>query len=82
MVRTSAADYENRPYGLVNEAVYQALFPRASVPCGVIGSHADIQAAKLEDVRDFFRRPSPPNNATIAITSDIDKAATKKLIEK
>ena len=48
----------------------------------VIGSHADIQAAKLEDVREFFRQYYAPNNATIAIAGDIDKAATKKLIEK
>ena len=48
----------------------------------VIGSHADIQAAKLDDVREFFRQYYAPNNATIAIAGDIDKAATKKLIEK
>jgi len=39
-------------------------------------------AAKLEDVREFFRQYYAPNNATIAIAGDIDKAATKKLIEK
>jgi zinc protease len=48
----------------------------------VIGSHADIQAAKLEDVRDFFRQYYAPNNATLAIAGDIDKAATKKLIDR
>ncbi len=74
---------ENRPYGIVDEAMFQALFPQGHPYHGnVIGSHADIQAAKLEDVREFFRQYYAPNNATIAIAGDIDKAATKKLIEK
>jgi zinc protease len=75
--------YENRPYGIVEEAMFQALFPKGHPYHGmVIGSHADIQAAKLDDVREFFRQYYAPNNATIAIAGDIDKAATKKLIER
>src|SRR5687768_1915990 len=75
--------FENRPYGVVEEAMFQALFPKGHPYHGmVIGSHADIQAAKLDDVREFFRQYYAPNNATIAIAGDIDKPATKKLIEK
>ena len=74
---------ENRPYGIVQEALFQALFPKGHPYHGVIiGSHTDIQAAKLDDVREFFRQYYAPNNATIAIAGDIDKAATKKLVEK
>jgi zinc protease len=74
---------ENRPYGMVEEAMYQALFPKGHPYHGVvIGSHEDIQAVKLEDVHEFFRQYYAPNNATIAIAGDIDKAETKKLIEK
>ena len=74
---------ENRPYGMVEEAMYQALFPKGHPYHGVvIGSHEDIQAAKLEDVQQFFRQYYAPNNATIAIAGDIDKAVTKKLVEK
>ena len=62
--------------------MFQALFPKGHRNGVVIGSHADIQAAKLDDVRNFFRQYYAPNNATIAIAGDIDKAATKKLIEK
>jgi zinc protease len=75
--------YENRPYGIVEEAVFQALFPKGHPYHGmIIGSHADIQAAKLEDVRQFFKEYYAPNNATIAIAGDINKAAAKKLIAK
>ena len=48
----------------------------------IIGSHADIQAAQLADVRDFFARYYVPNNASLAIVGNIDVAATKALIEK
>src|SRR4029453_5850709 len=48
---------ENQPYGLAEEALVQTLFPTGHPYYGVvIGSHADIQAAKLEDVRRFFKQ--------------------------
>jgi zinc protease len=74
---------ENRPYGIAEEALVQALFP-ATHPyhAAVIGSHADIQNAKLSDVRDFFTRYYGPNNATIVIAGDIDKARTRALVKK
>ncbi|MDI3255243.1 MAG: pitrilysin family protein [Bacillota bacterium] len=74
---------ENQPYGLVDEALMHALFP-ADHPyhADVIGSHADIEAARLEDVREFFKLYYAPNNATIAIAGDFDPAKTKALIEK
>jgi len=74
---------ENRPYGIVEEAVYHNLFPAAHPYYGsVIGSHADIQAATLADVRQFFKQYYTPNNASLAIVGDIDKANTLKLVEK
>ena len=48
----------------------------------VIGSHADIQAAKLEDVRNFFKQYYTPNNASLAIVGDFDPAQVKQLVEK
>ena len=75
--------HENRPYGLAEEANLHHLFSPGHPYYGnVIGSHADIQAARLDDVREFFKTYYRPNNATIAIVGDIDKAATRKLVEK
>jgi len=74
---------ENRPYGLVEEAMFHTLFPKGHpYYADVIGSHADIQAAKLSDVRDFFKQYYTPNNASLAIVGDIDKPAAKALVEK
>ena len=74
---------ENRPYGIVNEALFHTLFPRTHPYYGsVIGSHGDIQAAQLDDVKNFFKLYYAPNNASLAIVGDIDRAATKALVEK
>src|SRR5687767_8668611 len=74
---------ENQPYGIVEEALFHQLFPRDHpYYASVIGSHADIQAAKLEDVMNFFKLYYAPNNASVAIVGDNDKDATKKLVEK
>jgi len=74
---------EGQPYGIVDEAVYHTLFPKSHpYYADVIGSHADVQAAKLEDVKNFFKQYYAPNNASLAIVGDIDKARTKELVQK
>jgi zinc protease len=74
---------ENQPYGIVEEAMFHALFPKTHpYYADVIGTHADIQAAKLDDVKNFFKTYYAPNNASLAIVGDIDKAATKAMVEK
>ncbi|HEY1306675.1 MAG TPA: pitrilysin family protein [Vicinamibacterales bacterium] len=74
---------ENQPYGLAEETLVQSVFPPKHPYYGnVIGSHEDIQAAKLEDVRRFFRQYYAPNNASLAIVGDFDPAATKALVQK
>jgi zinc protease len=74
---------ENQPYGLVEEALYHQLFPKGHpYYASVIGSHADIEAVRLPDVREFFSLYYAPNNASLAIVGDIDKARTKSLVEK
>jgi zinc protease len=74
---------ENSPYGIVDEGVYHLLFPKSHpYHADVMGSHADIQAAKLMDVRNFFRLYYAPNNASLAIVGDFDPAHAKELVEK
>jgi len=74
---------ENSPYGIVEEGVFHLLFPKGHpYYADVMGSHADIQAAKLEDVRNFFKLYYAPNNASLAIVGDIDPAQVKQLVDK
>ena len=48
----------------------------------MIGSHADLAAAQLGDVQQFFRQYYTPNNASLAIVGDFEPAAARKLVEK
>jgi zinc protease len=65
---------DNVPYGRADEIIIDALYP-ASHPYHwpVIGSMADLSAASLEDVKQFFRTYYAPNNATIAIAGDFNR---------
>jgi zinc protease len=74
---------EGSPYGLVQEELFHQLYPKNHpYYASVIGSHADIEAARLSDARDFFRLYYAPNNASLAIVGDIDKTKAKALVEK
>jgi zinc protease len=74
---------ENQPYGVADEMLYQALYPKGHPYHGVvIGSHADLAAAELDDVQQFFRQYYTPNNASLAIVGDFDPVATRRLVEK
>jgi zinc protease len=74
---------ENQPYGIVEEAVVQTLFPSGHpYRAYVIGSHEDIQAARLDDVKNFFKQYYAPNNASLAIVGDFETADAKRLVQK
>jgi zinc protease len=74
---------ENSPYGVVEEGLFHQVFPKGHPYYGrIIGSHSDIQAAKLEDVRNFFKLYYAPNNASLAIVGDFDAEKARALVEK
>ena len=74
---------ENVPYGVAEEEIVHMLYPKGHPYYGyVIGSHEDIQAARLEDVKQFFKRYYAPNNASLAIVGDFDPAQARTLVQK
>jgi zinc protease len=74
---------ESAPYGLVQEELFHQLFPQDHpYYASVMGSHTDIEAARLADVRNFFQLYYAPNNASLAIVGDIDPEKTRALVEK
>ena len=74
---------ENAPYGLADEETFHELFPKGHpYYASVIGSHADIEAARLNDLREFFKQYYSPNNASLSIVGDFDKTQVKALVEK
>jgi zinc protease len=75
--------FENAPYGVVEEGMFHQLFPKEHPYYGdVIGSHLDIQSAKLEDVRNFFKLYYAPNNASLAIVGDFNPERARDLVQK
>jgi len=83
VVRNERREGESRPYELVEEGMYHELFPKTHpYYADVIGSHADIESAELNDVRDFFKTYYSPNNASVAIVGDFDPKTIKALVEK
>jgi len=73
--------YENAPYGPSSLAMLNALFPEGHPYHGaVIGSMADLSAATLADVTEFFRQYYAPSNATLCVAGDLDLAQAKALI--
>ena len=74
---------ENTPYGKAEIRLIELLFPKPHPYFGaVIGSHEDLQAATLEDVKSFFRTFYVPANASLVIAGDFDLAQARTLVEK
>jgi len=74
---------ENAPYGIVEEGIFHLLYPKGHPYYGeIIGSHEDIQSAKLGDVRNFFKLYYAPNNASLAIVGDFQPEHARDLVEK
>ena len=83
VVRNERRQGEGRPYYVAQEALFHLLFPKDHPYYGeVIGSHADIESARIADVRDFHQQYYTPNNASIAIAGDFDPAQLKALLMK
>jgi zinc protease len=83
VVRNERRQGEGRPYDVAQEELMHELFPKDHpyYP-DVIGSHADIEAARIADIRDFHQQFYTPNNASIAIAGDFDAAKLKALLTK
>src|SRR5260370_9095578 len=68
---------------MVEEGLFYELLPKEDAYYGdVIGSLLDVQSAKLEDVRNFFKLYYSPNNASLAIVGDFDPEKARELVQK
>ncbi|HVL67790.1 MAG TPA: pitrilysin family protein [Vicinamibacterales bacterium] len=73
---------DNQPYGRLNEIVYDQAFTVHPYKHPTIGSMKDLEAASIEDVREFFRTFYVPNNATLVLVGDFDSKEALALVEK
>jgi len=83
VVQNEKRQRDNQPYGLASYAQQEALFPVGHpYRHSTIGSMADLDAASLETVRNWFRDNYGPNNAVLVLSGDIDEAAARTLTER
>ena len=76
-------NYDNRPYGLVNEFSSKNLYPYGHPYSWLtIGYVEDLNRVDVQDLKNFFLRWYGPNNATLTIGGDLKPAETLKLVEK
>src|SRR5215204_351817 len=73
---------ENQPYGRLNEIVYDQAFTLHPYKHPTIGSMKDLEAASIDDVRDFFRTYYVPNNATLVLVGDFDTKEATALVQQ
>ncbi|MBL0114737.1 MAG: insulinase family protein [Sphingomonadales bacterium] len=83
VVQNEKRQGDTQPYGLTEYAQIAGLFP-PDHPYGhsAIGSMADLDAASLEDVKNWFRQHYGPNNAVLVLAGDVDVPTAKALVEK
>lgn len=83
VVKNEKRQGDNAPYGLSNYATLESLFPVGHpYRHSTIGSMADLDAATLTDVRQWFKDNYAPNNVVLALSGDIDAATARPLVEK
>ncbi len=76
---------DNQPYGRAFEEGPTLPFDTATCFAyshSVIGSMADLDSARVEDVQAFFRQFYAPNNAVLAVVGDFDPAEARGLIQQ
>lgn len=73
---------DNQPYGNLFTAVQNNLFTNHPYHWSTIGSMDDLNAAKLEEFQDFYKKFYVPNNAVLVVAGDIKPEQTKKWISE
>src|SRR5829696_7098190 len=73
---------ENQPFGRLNEIIYDQAFTVHPYKHPTIGSMQDLEAASVDDVRDFYRTYYVPGNATLTLVGDFDSTQAIQLVNQ
>jgi zinc protease len=71
---------DNQPYGRLSEIIFDQAFTVHPYKHPTIGSMQDLEAASIDDVRDFYNTYYVPENATLALVGDFDTAQAVQLV--
>ena len=76
-------NYDNRPYGLVQETIARNIFPYGHPYSWLtIGYVEDLNRVNVNDLKNFFLRWYGPNNAVVTVGGDLDTKQALALVEK
>jgi zinc protease len=73
---------DNQPYGRLNEIIYDQAFSVHPYKHATIGSMQDLEAASVDDVRDFYNTYYVPANATLVLVGDFDSTQALQLVSQ
>jgi zinc protease len=71
---------DNQPFGRLNEIIYDQAFTVHPYKHATIGSMQDLEAASVDDVRDFYHTYYVPANATLVLVGDFDTAQALQMV--
>lgn len=73
---------DNRPYGDMPERLQRLVFPVGQYHWPVIGSMEDLDAAGMDDVKEFFESHYTPDNAVLVVSGDIQERDAENIVRK
>ena len=83
VVQNEKRQGENQPYGRVRMEVSAKMYPYSHpYSWSTIGYMEDLQAASLDDIKEWYRTYYGPNNAVISLAGDITPERAYELVNK
>ncbi|CAN5205690.1 pitrilysin family protein [soil metagenome] len=83
VVQNEKRQGENRPYGGVFTEISEKIYPYSHpYSWSTIGSMEDLNAATLEDIKEWYRTYYGPNNAVISLAGDITPQKALQFVKK
>src|SRR5882762_308321 len=73
---------DNQPFGRLNEIIYDQAFSVHPYKHATIGSMHDLEAASVDDVRDFYQTYYVPANATLVVVGDFESTQALQMISQ
>lgn len=82
VVQNEKRQYENQPYGIAQELIVKGTYPPGHpYSWTVIGSMEDLNAASLDDVKEWFATYYGAANATLVVAGDVKAEEVLKKVE-
>ncbi len=83
VVQNEKRQGENQPYGRVFQEISGKIYPYSHpYSWSTIGSMEDLNAASLDDIKEWYKTYYAPNNAVISLAGDITPERALELVTK